>query len=234
VESEGGRVGGRQQRPAAFLDVERHGGRHEVGHGPLGGRHDVQRPQAALHGHAHQHLARRPPPRLAAGARGRGPGAEARPPHPSEQVWQRLGPLLLQLVPLLHAAAVERRRPLPSRRAWPRSRRRFLPLPAAPLAVRRRQRRHRSFVARAASTGLLNSSERSRRRDQLVTRGRAGHGRWRQDARRRDDEGANAKLNMLQAEPAAVTMREPSERPGIREAAYKQPPASGRFVLGES
>ena len=35
-----------------------------------------------------------------------------------------------------------------------------------------------------------------------------------QDARRPDDEGANAKLNMLQSEPAAVTMREPSERPG--------------------
>jgi len=153
VEAEGGRVGRRQQRPASFLDVERDGGRHQVGHGPLGGRHDVQRPHALLHRHAHQNLARRPPrtpPRVTT-VRGRGPGTEAGSPDAGEQVRQRLGTLLLLrlLVPLLLCPApVERRRQLLLSRGGPR-RRHPLPLPAAAgaaalVAVRRRcQRRHR-------------------------------------------------------------------------------------------
>ncbi|KAF8715478.1 hypothetical protein HU200_027132 [Digitaria exilis] len=167
MEAEGGRVGGRQRRTASFLDVERHGGGHQVGDGPIGGRHDVQRPHAALHRHAHQHLARRPPPRrlaaAVAGRRRRRPGAEARrcPPRADEQVGHRLGPLLLQLLlvlPLLlcPCAPVERRGPLP--------------LPAAAAAAtgaaalvavlrRRGKRRHR----------LLASSE--RRGDQTVAEG---------------------------------------------------------------
>ncbi|RCV33498.1 hypothetical protein SETIT_7G087300v2 [Setaria italica] len=176
VEAKGGRVGGRQQRPPAFLDVERHGGRHQVGYGPLRRRHDVQRPHAPLHRDAHQHLARRPPPGLAATAATtrRGDGAEASPPHAGEQVRQRLGPLLLlQLVPLLRRpAAVERRRPLPGHR-----RRRLLALPATGAALvavrRRRQRRHRA--------GRRDSCERRRGDRSVVTSGRVtvGGGRTR-------------------------------------------------------
>lgn len=157
MEPERRRVAGRQQRAAAVPDVEPHRGGDQVGDAPLGARHHVQRPHAPLHGHGHQHLARRhrppagPCPRdtsrsssVAAAARAGSP--EAPVPDAGEQVRVRPGPLPQQIVALMllllgRAEAVERRRPLRQRRQYPR-----VPLPRPGLLIhQRRKRRHRSF-----------------------------------------------------------------------------------------
>lgn len=166
VEPERRGVARRQQRAAALPDVERQRGGDQVGDAPLGARHHVQRPHAPLHGHGHQHLARRcrrPPaglrPRntsrssccVAAAARGGSP--EAPVPDAGEHVRVRPWPLPQQLVPLLlllllgRAEAVERRRALRQRRQYPR----VLPLPRHGILIhQRRKRRHRSLATGAA------------------------------------------------------------------------------------
>jgi hypothetical protein len=160
VEPERRWVGERQQRPAALPDVEIHGRGDQVRDAPLGARHHVQRPHAPLHGHGHQHLARRRPP---AGSRPRGVSSSSRvaaavhasSPEASfadagEQVRVRPGPLpQQQAIALLLGPAttpVERRRPLRQRLARRRQRPRVprLPRPGPGLLIRRRRdRRHR-------------------------------------------------------------------------------------------
>jgi hypothetical protein len=171
VEAEGRGVGGRKQRTPAFLDVELHRRGDEVRDAPLGARHDVQRPHAPLHGHGHQHLARRG---LFPAARQRDGGVRAASPVESllpdagEQVRLRPGPMPQQVVALLLAGAapVERRRPLGDRLARRYGSRGLLRLPLPFLFRGRResQRRHGFLDGDCAE----DATNRFKRPEQLV------------------------------------------------------------------
>jgi len=161
MEPERGGVGGRQQRPPSFPDVELHGGGDQVGDAPLGGRHHLQRPHAPLHGDGHQRLARRRPPAPRDSGGGSSVAAvdarspESALPDAGQQVRVRPGPLSQQqvvsllLLMLVRAAPVERRPPLHER--LPRRRRPrgllallcvSLPRPSLVISWRRRKRGH--------------------------------------------------------------------------------------------
>jgi hypothetical protein len=135
VEAEGRGVGGRKQRTPAFLDVELHRCGDEVRDAPLGARHDVQRPHAPLHGHGHQHLARRG---LFPAARQRDDGVRAASPEEAllpdagEQVRLRPGPRSQQVVALLLAGVAAGRAPR-AFSAWALGER--LPRPSPPAAA---------------------------------------------------------------------------------------------------